>query len=168
MPGEASSTWTLPFTVEIHGRRSPGCRPRDLLAKNYPSLGKIVRRHFDVNAVKSARACEGANDRFSTHCGHNRPLQTLEVDDYLTGMKTRIAAATTSGEAPYAHLEPIVEALLEAGNEPSPPCGGRVPNPLGFYQDKDGWRCDLPPSDRLWTDRSKIRVAAITLTESRS
>ena len=71
------------------------------------------------------------------------PLRTLNVGGYPSGMKTRIAAEPASGEAPYAHLKPIVEALLEAGNEPSPPSGGHVPNRLGFYQDKDGWRCDL-------------------------
>lgn len=58
-------------------------------------------------------------------------------------MKIKIAAQPPSGEAPYAHLKPIVEALIEAGNEPLPVSGGRVPDALGFYQDQDGWRCDL-------------------------
>jgi hypothetical protein len=70
-------------------------------------------------------------------------LRTLNLVDYLSVMKTKIVAEPASGEAPYAHLEPIVEALIEAGNEPSPPIGGHVPNGIGFYQDKDGWRCDL-------------------------
>jgi hypothetical protein len=58
-------------------------------------------------------------------------------------MKTKIAAEPAPGEPPYAHLKPIVEALLAAGNEASPTIGGHVPNRVGFYQDKDGWRCDL-------------------------
>ena len=58
-------------------------------------------------------------------------------------MKTIVAARPPSGEAPYAHLKPIVEALIEAGNEPSPVSSGRVPDAIGFYQDQDGWRCDL-------------------------
>jgi hypothetical protein len=58
-------------------------------------------------------------------------------------MKTKIAAEPSAGELPYAHLKPIVEALLEAGNEPSPPFEGHVPNGLGFYQDKHGWCCGL-------------------------
>jgi hypothetical protein len=36
---------------------------------------------------------------------------------------------------PYAHLEPIVDALLAAGNE--------VAGPSKFYLDRDGWRADL-------------------------
>jgi hypothetical protein len=67
----------------------------------------------------------------------------LEARGYPPSMKIKIAAEPATGEAPYAHLKPIVEALLDAGNEPSPPVGGHVPNRLGFYQDKDGWCCDL-------------------------
>ena len=58
-------------------------------------------------------------------------------------MKTKIAARCTFDEAPYSHLVPIVEALLEAGNQLSPASGERIPNRLGFYQDTHGWRCDL-------------------------
>jgi hypothetical protein len=71
------------------------------------------------------------------------PLQTLHLVDYPKMMKTRIATDPASGEVPYAHLKPIVQALIDAGNEPSPPPGGQVPNRLGFYQDNHGWRCDL-------------------------
>lgn len=35
----------------------------------------------------------------------------------------------------YSHLEPVVEVLIQAGNE-------NVNSQL-FYLDRDGWRCDL-------------------------
>ena len=58
-------------------------------------------------------------------------------------MKVRIGAEPEPGQEPYGHLKPIVKALLAAGNTPSPSVGHQIPNELGFYQDKDGWRCDL-------------------------
>jgi hypothetical protein len=79
-------------------------------------------------------------------------------------MKTKIAAQPASGEAPYAHLSPIAEALIKAGNEPSPPIDGHVPNRIGFYQDKDGWRCDLlRPIDFELLDRKFELPRSLTL-----
>jgi hypothetical protein len=57
--------------------------------------------------------------------------------------KVVIDPDAASEDEPYAYLKPLVRALLAAGNEPSSPYGGHVPNTLGFYRDKDGWRCDL-------------------------
>lgn len=50
-------------------------------------------------------------------------------------MREKIAAKPRESEPPYSHLEPLVTALLARGN--SFATGG------GFYQDRDGWRCDL-------------------------
>jgi hypothetical protein len=92
------------------------------------------------------------------------PLRTLRLGDYLSTMRTKIAVEPVSGEVPYAHLQPIVEALIEAGNEPSPAVGGRVPNRIGFYQDKDGWRCDLlHPIDFELLDRKFELPSSLSL-----
>ena len=49
--------------------------------------------------------------------------------------KQTIAALPPDGAPPYSHLEPIVDALLAAGNE--------IAGPAKFYLDRDGWRSDL-------------------------
>jgi len=41
-------------------------------------------------------------------------------------------------DKPYSHLQPLVDAMIEAGNEPV--------RDGGFYMDRDGWRCDLKRS----------------------
>lgn len=51
-------------------------------------------------------------------------------------MKIKILPYPLSyGGKPYEHLEPIVDALIEAGNKPT--------QSSRFYQARDGWRCDL-------------------------
>jgi len=49
--------------------------------------------------------------------------------------KITIEPNPTDASHPYTHLKPIVEALLDAGNESM--------YEKEFYLDKDGWRCDL-------------------------
>lgn len=43
----------------------------------------------------------------------------------------------------YSKLVPYVKILLEHGNKLAKPVPGFAPNSDGFYQDKDGWKCDL-------------------------
>jgi hypothetical protein len=50
--------------------------------------------------------------------------------------KVPIEAGVDGGERPFRNLLPIVDALVAHGNRVRPP--GRP-----FYQDRDGWRCDL-------------------------
>lgn len=50
-------------------------------------------------------------------------------------MTTTIAAESTDAQRPYAHLQPIVDALLANGNV--------LRDGSGWHQDRDGWRCDL-------------------------
>lgn len=50
-------------------------------------------------------------------------------------MKTRIPPMPLPNEKPYSHLLPMVDALLREGNEPV--------TPEVFFQDRDGWRCEL-------------------------
>jgi hypothetical protein len=57
--------------------------------------------------------------------------------------KLSIEPYAPPGAAPYSNLCPIVEALIARGNAPSPVRSGHVLNPLGFYEDRDGWVCDL-------------------------
>jgi hypothetical protein len=49
--------------------------------------------------------------------------------------KIKIEAMPPDGSPPYVHLVPIVDALLENGNE--------IAGLSKFYMDRDGWRCDL-------------------------
>jgi hypothetical protein len=49
--------------------------------------------------------------------------------------KIQIEPQSNLGHAPYEHLIPIVDALLQAGN--------LVVGSSKFYRDTDGWRCDL-------------------------
>lgn len=51
-------------------------------------------------------------------------------------MKQIVLAQSPSGSPPFVHLLPIVEVLAERS--------GHAPDACFFYQDKDGWRCDLP------------------------
>jgi hypothetical protein len=67
----------------------------------------------------------------------------------------------TSGdpECEYRHLEPIVEALIDAGNKP---LHDRV-----FYMDKDGWRCDLESPIDFKLVRAQFSLSSsIILSES--
>ncbi len=50
-------------------------------------------------------------------------------------MKIKINSQSDDSARAYAHLIPIVEALVEAGNKWR---GNSM-----FYLDVDGWRCDL-------------------------
>lgn len=50
-------------------------------------------------------------------------------------MKTKILSSSLEELKPFAHLEPIICALIEAGNKPT-----SVP---WFLVDKDGWYCQL-------------------------
>jgi hypothetical protein len=61
--------------------------------------------------------------------------------------KQKIAALPPDQALPYSHLEPIVDALLSAGNE--------IAGPAKFYLDRDGWRSDLrrPINFRLVEER---------------
>jgi hypothetical protein len=61
-------------------------------------------------------------------------------------------------DKPYVHLEPVVTALIEDGNEAI-----RVPP---FYLDRDGWRCDLkkPINFKLLKDRFEF-PKSIVLSE---
>ena len=52
-----------------------------------------------------------------------------------------------AGDHPYAHLLPIVELLVRDGNSPV--------TQEAFYEDRDGWRCDL----RLPIDFALIQSA---------
>jgi hypothetical protein len=56
----------------------------------------------------------------------------------MNEMKTRIEPNPSDSRRPYTHLEPIVDALIEAGNESM--------YEKTFFLDKDGWRCDLKKS----------------------
>jgi hypothetical protein len=58
-----------------------------------------------------------------------------------------IVALPPEDGPPYAHLLPIVDALVRHGNSPVTPDNLSPTGPHGFYMDKDGWRCDL--RDRL-------------------
>ena len=58
-------------------------------------------------------------------------------------MKVDIIDKEQEGSAPYAHLVSVVEFLIQNGNVFSEPVNGFVPNEFGFYQDRDGWKCDL-------------------------
>jgi hypothetical protein len=49
--------------------------------------------------------------------------------------ETQITAESPDSGKPYAHLLPIVNRLIELGNEP-------VRKDV-FYLSQDGWRCDL-------------------------
>lgn len=44
---------------------------------------------------------------------------------------------------PYGHLIPVVNFLIESGNHLSEPVNRFEPNKFGFYQDRDGCKCDL-------------------------
>lgn len=46
-------------------------------------------------------------------------------------------------DKPYKKLIPYVKFLLEQGNVFSKGIPGFNPNSDGFYQDKDGWKCDF-------------------------
>ena len=82
-------------------------------------------------------------------------------------MKTRIQPFSPNTERPYEkpyqHLEPIVQALIRAGNEPT--------KTSVWYLTRDGWRSDFkgpldfellrklfdfPETIRLMEDRDKI------------
>ncbi len=58
-------------------------------------------------------------------------------------MKMEILSSPKVGFKPYSHLEPIVEALLAAGNELSDPLPNFPLEGKEFYMDRDGWKCDL-------------------------
>lgn len=58
-------------------------------------------------------------------------------------VKTIIDTASTDENQPYAHLIPLVQFICKNGNYFSPPVGKSIPNEFGFYQDKDGWKCDF-------------------------
>lgn len=58
-------------------------------------------------------------------------------------MRLILQPEATTGAAPYEHLIPIVRCLLANGNRPFPSMGGNPRDALGFYMDRDGWRCDL-------------------------
>src|SRR6476659_6955875 len=149
--GNPERAGSLGFQGDLKCKRRRGSRNRrSLLRRRRKNRAETRtstcprRRRLGIRLIRdrsrqSARRGSTKQRRMSAF----DPLRTLNVGGYPSGMKTRIAAEPASGEAPYAHLKPIVEALLEAGNEPSPPSGGHVPNRLGFYHDKDGWRCDL-------------------------
>jgi hypothetical protein len=49
--------------------------------------------------------------------------------------KTVINSVPTLETVPYDHLLPLVKALLVRNK--------RAPESIGFYCDRDGWRCDL-------------------------
>lgn len=51
----------------------------------------------------------------------------------MSDAKTTISEGTD--DQPYAHLIPIVELLLRHGND--------LAESGPFYQDRDGWTCDL-------------------------
>lgn len=60
---------------------------------------------------------------------------------------------------PYAHLQPIVEALLSGGNE-------SMYDDL-FFLDKDGWRCDLKKSIDFDLIKSQFDLpGSISLSET--
>jgi len=61
--------------------------------------------------------------------------------------KEKIEPMPLDEARPYSHLEPIVDLLIERGNE--------VSGPAKFYMDRDGWRCDLkrPINFRLVEER---------------
>jgi hypothetical protein len=50
-------------------------------------------------------------------------------------MKPRICSIPQEGELPYSHLQPIVSLLLANG--------AQFTLEHGWYQNRDGWRCDL-------------------------
>jgi len=50
-------------------------------------------------------------------------------------MKTQLKSMPEEGTPSYSHLEPIVEFLVTQNHS-------SVTRPL-WYQDRDGWRCDL-------------------------
>jgi len=49
--------------------------------------------------------------------------------------KAKIFSESRDPERPYSHLIPVVEKLLELGNE--------LAHSQMFYLSQDGWRCDL-------------------------
>lgn len=51
-------------------------------------------------------------------------------------MKIVIAAESGNPQRPYAHLQPIVDVLVENGNE-------ITTDPAGFYLTQGGWVCDF-------------------------
>jgi hypothetical protein len=73
--------------------------------------------------------------------------------------KQKIDAMSPEDRLPYTHLEPIVDALIRAGNE--------VSGPEKFYMDRDGWRCDLkrPIDFPLLQERFDL-PSSILLSES--
>jgi hypothetical protein len=49
-------------------------------------------------------------------------------------LKVLIEPKSPDPERPYLHLQPVVDALIRAGN---------TTYRSGFYLDPDGWRCDF-------------------------
>lgn len=77
--------------------------------------------------------------------------------------KWKIDPLPPDGAPPYTHLEPIIDALVEAGNE--------IAGPEKFYLARDGWlgdlrnpidfalvrqRFELPPTIELWPTEDSI------------
>jgi hypothetical protein len=62
-------------------------------------------------------------------------------------------------DKPYSHLEPIVKALIDEGNQPS--------RPECFFVDRDGWRCDLKKPIDFGLVRTRFTIPdSITLWET--
>ena len=73
--------------------------------------------------------------------------------------KISISPMPQEGEAPYSHIEPIANALLNEGNTI---LYGNKP----FYKDKDGWRCDLTKEINFNLVKSLFRLPnSIELSE---
>jgi len=74
-------------------------------------------------------------------------------------MKAVIESGGTDLVAPYKHLVPIVEVLLRDGNE--------LAGASMFYQDRDGWRCDLKKPINFDLIRNRFSIPqSILLSES--
>ncbi len=85
-------------------------------------------------------------------------------------MKIIILASPKPNSKPYSNLEPIVEALLDAGNKLSdPPPNFRLEG-KGFYIDKDGWKCDLkkPIDFNLITSKFQLPPSVIISEKNNS
>lgn len=81
-------------------------------------------------------------------------------------MTIEIQPEAPAGAKPYEHLKPIVQALLDAGNEISKAHGTIPTDDFGFYMNRDGWICALrDPIDFALIKSEFVLPSSIKLNE---